>query len=93
MAPMYPIVSRTRRLWVLGAVALPFLALLLWSGLLIHVRVFDLQVRLPGIPPGDAFGIFNVAETIRSMGGEATVARSERGWTEITLKFPLQGAP
>ena len=36
MAPMYPFVSRTRRLWILGAVALPFLGLLLWSGLLIN---------------------------------------------------------
>ena len=56
-------------------------------------RMFDPVFCLPGIPPSDAFGIFNVAETIRSMGGEATVARSEGGWTEITLKFPLQGAP
>lgn len=36
MAPMYPTVLHTRRLWILGAVALPFFGLLFWSGLLIQ---------------------------------------------------------
>lgn len=57
------------------------------------MRMFDPVFCLPGIPSGDAFGIFNVLETIRGMGGEATVAKSDRGWTGVTLKIPLQGAP
>ncbi len=36
MVPIYPTVSRTRRIWILGAVALPFLGLLLLSVLLIQ---------------------------------------------------------
>jgi len=36
MVSMPPFVSRTRRLLVIGAVALPFLGLLVWSGLLIR---------------------------------------------------------
>ncbi len=56
-------------------------------------RLFDPVFCLPGIPSSGGFGIFNVAETLRGLGGEATVARTESGWTEFTLTFPLQGAP
>lgn len=57
------------------------------------MRMFDPLFCLPGVPSGDAFGIFNVSETIRAMGGEASVARAANGWTEVTLRFPLEDAP
>lgn len=53
-------------------------------------RVFDPVYWLPGTPLSDAFGLFNVAETLRNMGGEATAVRTEPGWTVITLRMPLE---
>lgn len=56
-------------------------------------KMFDPVYCLVGSHAGDAFGLFNVAETLRNMGGEARIARTEQGWTEFTLRFPLEGAP
>lgn len=56
-------------------------------------RMFDPVFCLSGIPSSDGFGIFNVSTTLRGMGGEAAVARTDNGWTEFTLTFPRQGAP
>jgi hypothetical protein len=52
--------------------------------------MFDPVYWLPGTPLSDAFGLFNVAETLRNMGGEATAVRTEPGWTVITLRMPLE---
>ncbi len=56
-------------------------------------RVFDPVYWLSGSPLGDAFGLFNVAETLRNMGGEATVLRTDQGWTRFTLRMPLELEP
>lgn len=57
------------------------------------MRMFDPVFCLPGIPHGEVFGLFNVAETLRGMGGKATVERTGSGWTEVTLTFPLEDVP
>ncbi len=54
-------------------------------------RVFDPLYWVSGHPLGDAFGLFNVAETLRNMGGEAAASRTDQGWTAFTLRFPLEG--
>ena len=56
-------------------------------------RMFDPVFCPPGIRAEDVFGIFNVAETLRGMGGKATVGRVDNGWTEFNLEFPLEGTP
>jgi signal transduction histidine kinase len=56
-------------------------------------RMFDPLFCLPGDAAADPFGMFNVAQTLQTMGGEASVARTGRGWTEIALTFPLEGEP
>lgn len=53
-------------------------------------RVFDPLYWVPGHPISDAFGLFNVAETLRNMGGEATAGRTDQGWTVFNLRFPLE---
>lgn len=53
-------------------------------------RLFDPLFCLPGIPPVDGFGTYNVSETVHSMGGDIGIARTSHGWTEITLRFPLE---
>jgi two-component system sensor kinase FixL len=55
-------------------------------------RVFDPVFCVPGAPINDGFGTFNVAETMRGIGGWVGIARTGRGWTEITFKFPLESA-
>ena len=56
-------------------------------------RVFDPVYWLSGSPMEDAFGLFNVSETLQNLGGQATVSRTGQGWTEFTLTFPLEDAP
>lgn len=56
-------------------------------------RIFDPVYWVAGNPLGDAFGLFNVAETLRNMGGEARAARTDQGWTAFTLRIPLEDVP
>nr|WP_291272288.1 HAMP domain-containing sensor histidine kinase [Geothrix sp.] len=56
-------------------------------------RIFDPVYWVPGSPLGDAFGLFNVAETLRNMGGEAAAIRTDLGWTVFTLRVPLEELP
>jgi len=52
-------------------------------------RMFDPLFCLAASEPDDAFGLFNVSETMKSLGGSADVARAPDGWTVFTLRFPL----
>jgi signal transduction histidine kinase len=55
-------------------------------------RMFDPVFCLAGTAADTAFGLFNVQETMKSMGGSATVVRTPSGWTQFTLQFPLGAA-
>lgn len=52
-------------------------------------RLFDPVFCLGGNVSDESFGLFNVAETLRTMGGMATATRAADGWLEISLHFPL----
>ncbi|MFZ1614754.1 MAG: hypothetical protein WAT51_11310, partial [Holophaga sp.] len=52
-------------------------------------RLFDPVFCLGGSVSDESFGLFNVAETLRTMGGMATATRATNGWMEISLHFPM----
>ena len=56
-------------------------------------RMFDPVFLHAGEQTDDVFGLFNVAETVKGMGGSVTVALTVDGLTEFTLRFPLRGNP
>lgn len=53
-------------------------------------RLFDPVFCLGGSISDEAFGLFNVAETLRTMGGMASASRTPEGWVEIALRFPME---
>lgn len=54
-------------------------------------RLFDPVFCLGGSVSDESFGLFNVAETLRTMGGMATATRTTNGWMEISLHIPMGG--
>lgn len=52
-------------------------------------RLFEPLFCLAATESDDAFGLFNVSETMKSLGGSAEAGRTPDGWTEFTLRFPL----
>jgi signal transduction histidine kinase len=54
-------------------------------------RMFDPVFFHAGGQTDDVFGLFNVAETVKGMGGTASVALTSDGLTEFTLRFPSRG--
>ncbi|BDU73151.1 ATP-binding protein [Mesoterricola silvestris] len=53
-------------------------------------RMFDPLFCFAASEPGDGFGLFNVWETMKSIGGTVEIALTQDGWTEFTLRFHLE---